>query len=85
MSAFEKTGNWKSPRKVEEEIRDYKRDRFEKYMLREQSGELTRALAIAALRTELDNTALLDDDCPTQSMDINKLQEMLSNDRAFEE
>lgn len=51
---------YKSPRKVEEEIRNYKRERFESYMQRADSGELPRALAITALREELDHIEDLD-------------------------
>lgn len=43
---------WKSPRKVEEEMRDYNRQRFEQYMQMADDGTLTRALAIAAMREE---------------------------------
>jgi len=46
---------WKSPRKVEEEIKQYQRDRFESYMKLEDDGHLTRALAIVALREELES------------------------------
>lgn len=47
---------WKSPRKIEEEIRQYRYKRFEDYMQMEDRGELTRSLAIAALREELEFT-----------------------------
>lgn len=81
MSAYEKTGNWKSPRKVEEEIRDYHRRRFEKHMVRVDRGEISRALAIAALREEIDGTVYLDDeghlDCPTAPIDSTELRELL--------
>lgn len=46
---------FKSPRKVEEEIKQYTRDRFEAYMHLEDDGILTRALAITALREELES------------------------------
>ena len=46
---------WKSPRKVEEEVKQYKRSRFEWYMTQEDDGKMTRELAITALREELDN------------------------------
>lgn len=45
---------FKSPRKIEEEIRNYKRERFEKYMTEVDDGRLTRELAIAALREEVE-------------------------------
>ena len=45
---------WKSPRKVEEELREYKLKRFEAYMTMEDNGVLTRELALAAFRDELD-------------------------------
>lgn len=50
---------WKSPRKVEEEIRQYGLDRFERQMQRVDRGELPRALAIVALREEIENTVEL--------------------------
>lgn len=81
MSAYEKTGSWKSPRKVEEEIRDYQRHRFEHQMLMVDRGELTRDLAITALREEIACTVYLDDngrlDCPTASLDSTELQAIL--------
>ena len=43
---------FKSPRKVEEEIKQYRRDRFETYMEAADRGEITRELAIAAFRDE---------------------------------
>ncbi len=43
---------WKSPRKIEEEIKQYRRDRFEVYMQAVDRGELTRELAIAAFHEE---------------------------------
>jgi len=46
---------WKSPRKVDEEVREYKRRRFESYMQMVDDGVFDRALGIAALRQELDN------------------------------
>lgn len=48
---------WKSPRKVEEEIKAYRRKRFEAYMEAADNGELSRELAIAAFRDE--DTTLL--------------------------
>lgn len=81
MSAYERTGHWKSPRKIEEEIHDYQRDKFEKYMQREDRGELTRALAIAALRADIAGTVYLDaqgqPDCPTVGLDGEELRELL--------
>ena len=44
---------WKSPRRVEAEIRAYRHQRFEDYMVMEDRGELTRALALTALREEM--------------------------------
>ena len=46
---------WKSPRKVEEEVREYKHKRFEDYMVMADEGKLTRALAITAFREELEH------------------------------
>ena len=46
--------NWKSPRKVQEDIRDYQRKRFEDYMRMADEGTLSRELAIAALRDEVE-------------------------------
>lgn len=46
---------WKSDRKIQEEIRDYKRSRFEWYMHEEDEGRLSREMAISALREELEN------------------------------
>lgn len=54
MSAYEVTPDWKSPRKIEIELRDYLRKRFEDYMVAQERGEYpTQALAILALRQEL--------------------------------
>jgi hypothetical protein len=50
--------DWKSPRKVAEEIRDYQRKRFEDYMQMEDRGEISRALAITALQEELNYVEL---------------------------
>lgn len=49
------TGEWKSPRRVNEEIVAYQRTRFEAYMTMEDNGILTRSLAIAALRDEVES------------------------------
>lgn len=46
---------WKSPRKVEEEVRNYKRERFEYHMTQADEGKITRELAIKALEQELSN------------------------------
>lgn len=46
---------FKSPRKVEEEIKLYQRDRFETYMQMADDGVLERALAITAFREELES------------------------------
>jgi len=45
---------WKSPRKLEEEVREYRAKRFEDYMQMEDRGEITRELAITALREEIE-------------------------------
>lgn len=55
---------WKSPRKVNEEIRDYKRARFEHWMTKEDNGELVREMAIAALRSEMENIEEVNDSEP---------------------
>ena len=47
------TNPFKSPRKIEEEITAYKRERFEDYMCMVDRGEITQGLAIAALTDEL--------------------------------
>lgn len=44
---------WKSPRKREEEVREYRLKRFEDYMQMVDRGELTRAIACQALREEI--------------------------------
>jgi hypothetical protein len=44
---------WKSPRKIEEEAKAYVMERFESYMQMVDRGELTRAIAIAALTEEV--------------------------------
>lgn len=51
---------WKSPRKIEEEIKEYKRARFEYYMSEVDSGRLTRELAITALSEELSHIVELE-------------------------
>ena len=58
MSNLEQT--WKSPRQIEEEIKEYKRTRFEYYMSEVDNGRLTRELAIAALGEELSHVVKLD-------------------------
>jgi len=40
---------------VDEEVRQYKRTRFEYYMTEADEGRLTRELAITALQEELSN------------------------------
>lgn len=45
---------WKSPRKVDEELKAYKEKRFEDYMQMVDRGELSRELALTAFREELD-------------------------------
>lgn len=58
MSEFTSHGvsneQWKSPRKVEEEIRDYQRKRFEDYMEMADVGLISRELAVRALRDEVE-------------------------------
>lgn len=44
---------WKSPRKIEEEVQEYRAKRFEDYMVMVDEGKLTRELAITALREEI--------------------------------
>lgn len=48
------TEQWKSPRKIEEEVSAYRQKRFEDYMQMEDRGEITRELAITALREEIE-------------------------------
>lgn len=58
---------YKSPRKVEEEIKNYRYGRFEMWLSMADNGEITRELAIAAFRDE--DTVLLwvqQDDRETQ-------------------
>lgn len=45
---------YKSPRKIAEEIRDYKRKRFEDYMGMVERGELSMELALIALKEEME-------------------------------
>ena len=45
---------WKSPRKLEEEAKEYRLKRFEDYMKLVDSGELPRELALTALREEVE-------------------------------
>lgn len=47
---------WKSPRKIEEEVKEYRAKRFEDYMQMEDRGEITRELAITALREEIEHS-----------------------------
>jgi hypothetical protein len=47
---------WKSPRKIEEEVKQYRSKRFEDYMVMADEGKLTRALAITALREEIQHS-----------------------------
>ena len=44
---------WKSPRKIEEEVKAYRSQRFEDYMQQVDRGELTREIALTALREEI--------------------------------
>lgn len=55
---------WKSPRKIEEEVRNYRRKRFEDYMVLADNGELTRELACTALREEIEYSELDLSDLP---------------------
>lgn len=57
---------FRSPRKVEEDIKKYRRDRFETYMEAVDRGELTRELALAAFREE-DSVLLWVDDGNSQA------------------
>ena len=50
------TEQWKSPRKIEEEVKQYRSKRFEDYMVMVDEGKLTRALAITALREEIEHS-----------------------------
>ena len=54
---MEQKQTWKSPRKIAEEERAYLHKRFETYMQDADAGKLPRALAIAALREEVDYRA----------------------------
>lgn len=51
---MEKT-EWKSPRRVEEEVKAYRAKRFEYYMKLSDDGMMTEAEAIQACQDELDN------------------------------
>jgi GTPase Era involved in 16S rRNA processing len=46
--------DWRSPRKIEEDVKRYRSKRFEDYMKMEERGEITRELALAALREEIE-------------------------------
>lgn len=58
MSEFSSGGftesTWKSPRKIEEEIRDYQRHRFEGYMELADVGLISREMAIRAMQDEIE-------------------------------
>ena len=58
MSDFSSNGFeqsvWKSPRKIEEEIRDYQRNRFEGYMSMADFGIISREMAIRAMYNEVE-------------------------------
>lgn len=43
---------WKSPRKVKEELNTFIHQEFERTMVRVDNGEIPRSLAIAALNSE---------------------------------
>lgn len=55
---------FKSPRKIEEEIRDYQCERFEAYMRMADEGKLSRELALTALREEMDHVSTLESTNP---------------------
>lgn len=46
---------WKSPRKVEEEIKVYQHNRFEAYMQMVDKGELPRAIGISAMYDDIES------------------------------
>ena len=48
------TSNWKSPRKIEEEVKAYYHERFEWYMQRVDVGEISLEDAIVELRNEIE-------------------------------
>ncbi len=48
---------WKSPRKIEEEIRQYSIDRFERQMQAVDRGDMPLAVGIQALREEIEFNA----------------------------
>ena len=50
----------KSPRKIEEEVREYHKERFEWYMQRVDVGEISLEDAILELRSEIENTVNLE-------------------------
>jgi hypothetical protein len=52
---------WKSPRKIEEEIKQYKIDRFERQMQLVDRGDIPRAIALTALAEEFDNLVEMDE------------------------
>lgn len=45
---------WKSPRVIEQDIKQYKYKKFEDYMTMADNGELSRQLAITAFREEIE-------------------------------
>lgn len=56
---------WRSPRKIEEDIRLYRRKRFEFYMELVELGLLSTDEAVAELRAEIE-----DDNPPTEPISI---------------
>lgn len=52
MSAYEVTPEWKSPRKLLEEERDYLRQRFEEYWQQSDLGLITRLEMLNSLKDE---------------------------------
>lgn len=52
---------WKSPRKVEEELRQYREERFESLMRQVEEGGMSIEVALNGLRTEIAGEVDLDD------------------------
>lgn len=48
------TTNWKSPRKIEEEVKEYYHQRFEWYMERVDFGDISLEDAIVELKSEIE-------------------------------
>tara|TARA_B100001245_G_C22891839_1_gene429657 strand:- start:2568 stop:2798 length:231 start_codon:yes stop_codon:yes gene_type:complete len=75
MTAFEK-----APKSVEQEIKEYQRKRFEEYMEMADIGMLPRALAITALREEIEYSLSYTDDCATEAIDAESLRKILEDE-----